>query len=505
MKKLVITRRISQAFFLGLFVYILWSTTYPLEGVFPPEIFFRANPLIILLTSISERIIIPGVSIAVSMLVLTVIFGRFFCGWICPLGTTIDIFGAIKKKRGELKKIRGIRSIKLFILGVICLFAFAGIQIAWVFDPMVIFARFVSLNLIPTFTLALNSFFVAGIKNFNLYGPVYDFYRMLKTSILGIKVYYFSNAPIIFLFFVFILATTFFLSRLWCRALCPLGAIYSLFANFSFLERHVDKCSGCGKCVSDCRMGAIKDDASYIKGECVLCMDCIYDCHAHSTRFAWKGLSGKANNASPENGVTRREFMFLIFLSLFLLGAKRNVARFTGGGGGIGKVIRPPGALREKDFVDRCIRCGNCMKVCITNGLQPVMLQSGLQGLWTPELVPEIGYCEYNCNLCGNVCPTGAIPKLPLEKKKSAKLGLAEIDKKICIAWADNMQCIVCQEHCPISDKAIKLVEEVINGTRIYKPYIDKNLCVGCGICQNKCPVRPVRAIKVTPEGADRA
>lgn len=144
------------------------------------------------------------------------------------------------------------------------------------------------------------------------------------------------------------------------------------------------------------------------------------------------------------------------------------------------------------------------MKVCITNGLQPDIFESGLTGIWTPKLVPEIGYCEYNCTLCGEVCPTGAIPKLPVEVKRKVKLGIAKIDQSLCWPWAEAKECIVCEEHCPIPDKAILLKEEKIGTQKILKPYVDEKLCTGCGICQTKCPVIPVRAIRVYPSKADR-
>jgi MauM/NapG family ferredoxin protein len=161
-------------------------------------------------------------------------------------------------------------------------------------------------------------------------------------------------------------------------------------------------------------------------------------------------------------------------------------------------VIRPPGALPEEEFIDRCIRCGNCMKVCITNGLQPVMFESGIEGVWTPQLVPEIGYCEYNCTLCGHSCPTGAIERLPLEKKRLARLGTAIVDKSICIAWAQHKDCLVCEEHCPVAEKAIKTTTGD-TGDGVLKPVVDPALCIGCGTCQSRCPVRPVRAIRVIP------
>jgi len=252
-------------------------------------------------------------------------------------------------------------------------------------------------------------------------------------------------------------------------------------------------------------MGAIKDDSSYIKGECILCMDCIYDCPQHITAFKWPTLGAKDAGRSDDNGkkgITRRGFMIWLLSSSFLFFGFRKGKKVYNIKG---VVIRPPAALEEDTFIDRCIRCGNCMKVCITNGLQPVLFQTGLSGIWTPQLVPEIGYCEYHCTLCGNVCPTGAIPGVTPQKKIQVRLGLAEIDRKTCLPWSQNIECLVCEEHCPVADKAIKLKEERIGNKVISRPYVDIMQCVGCGICQNKCPVRPERAIKVSPAHAHRS
>jgi polyferredoxin len=473
--------------------------TYPLHGILPPDAFFKIDPLIAIFTSISERMILPGIWLAGVMLILTLVLGRFFCGWACPLGALIDLCGNIRRKKINLSEAKNkkLHSVKYYILAVIALFSFFGIQIAWVADPTVIAARFVSLNFIPFVTSGLDKAFIFLIKHLNFYGPVYDFYRSLKFSFLGIHTYYFSHSWIIFAFFVFICALSAAIRRLWCRAICPLGGLYALVARFSMLSREVKECTGCLRCKNYCRMAAIKSDLSYFKGECILCMDCIYDCPARATGFTWH--FPKKDSGGKVGGLSRRDFIFLMlasFLSLGFINVKKGICP--------ARLIRPPAALKEEEFLNRCLRCGNCMRVCITNGLQPVIFESGIMGIWTPQLVPEIGYCEYDCLLCGNTCPTGAIQPLSLEDKRSVKLGLAKIDRSICIAWARDMECIVCQEHCPVPQKAIKLREYFSGSRTILKPHVDENACVGCGICQNKCPTRPVRAIRVSSENSAR-
>jgi MauM/NapG family ferredoxin protein len=499
--KWIALRRASQAIFLLLFVCVLWSTTHPLNGPLSPQLLFKIDPLIMIFTSLSERIILPGLVFAAAMLAATVVFGRFFCGWMCPLGSTLDLLGCLGRKgikrRKEVDAVNAkVRKPKFFLFAVIAVSAAAGLQLAWVFDPLVITARFISLNFIPAVTLSIDKFFIWLISGLDLRGPVYDLYRSLKSSVLGINVYFFSHSFYIFLFFAAICASALAVPRLWCRSLCPLGAIYALTAKAAFLRRTFESCKNCGVCKSNCRMGAIKDDAGYSKGECILCMDCIYDCPENITRFSWPSAGREGSGPPPDrDGMTRRDFLLLSALTVSSLGFEFNRKRLRRPR----NVIRPPAALEEAEFLDRCIRCGNCMKVCPTNGLQPVSFQSGIEGVWTPQLVPEIGYCEYNCTLCGRTCPTGAIRGVTLERKHETILGLAQVDRSICIAWAENKQCVVCEEHCPVSDKAIKLKREAVSGIEVLRPIVDVNLCVGCGTCQNKCPVRPVRAIRVSP------
>ncbi|RQW05059.1 MAG: 4Fe-4S dicluster domain-containing protein, partial [Calditrichaeota bacterium] len=140
---------------------------------------------------------------------------------------------------------------------------------------------------------------------------------------------------------------------------------------------------------------------------------------------------------------------------------------------------------------------------------QPGGFDVSLLNLWTPVAIMREGYCEYNCNLCGKVCPTGAILDLPLEIKKQTPMGLAYFDKDLCIPFERHEDCIVCEEHCPTPDKAIKfdIKDAKLSDGSIRKvkyPYVVRELCIGCGICEEKCPLPNAPGVFVTRENEMR-
>jgi len=163
--------------------------------------------------------------------------------------------------------------------------------------------------------------------------------------------------------------------------------------------------------------------------------------------------------------------------------------------------IRPPGAVADEAFLGKCIRCGECMKVCPTNAIQPALLEMGLDGMWSPLLKMRLGYCEYQCNMCTTVCPTEAIAKLTLEKKQKTKIGLSVVEKDRCLPYAYGTNCQRCYDQCPLPDKAISMVESTVavgsRMLRIKQPQVNSKLCTGCGVCENKCPVDGQAAIRV--------
>jgi ferredoxin len=163
--------------------------------------------------------------------------------------------------------------------------------------------------------------------------------------------------------------------------------------------------------------------------------------------------------------------------------------------------LRPPGVV-DADFLTACIRCGACVRACPTAALSPAVLDAGWEGVWSPVLVPRLGYCDYSCNACGQICPVRAIPPLTLEAKRLQVIGIAYIDQNRCIAWADHTDCIVCEEMCPLPEKAITLELTNARGTNggeveVKLPRVDRLRCIGCGICEYKCPVAGEAAIRV--------
>ena len=494
-------RRISQAVFFVLFFGLFLWTAYPLRKFIAVDLFFRLDPLIAVTAGIAARKIITKLIFAFLLLALTVIFGRFFCGWICPLGFIIDLVNKIFPVKKSGKKYISLKSIKYVLLFIVLVAALFSVQIAGFFDPFSILLKSTTIIIYPVFVYAVEGIFNALVHIPFLENPVYAVWDSLTGTVLPAAQRYFTGSLLISIIFIVILSMALFQRRFWCRNICPLGALYGLFSRFSLYKRKVsDKCISCGICSTRCRMGAISNDyISTDTAECILCMDCTDNCPTNAVTF---GFSVSDKNSKPEVDLNRRR---ILFAGVAGIAAASVVSRAVSKPSVKGTVVRPPGSVEESSFLDLCIRCGECVRICSTSGggLQHSLLESGLQGLWSPVLVPEMGYCEYNCNLCGKVCPTGAISALSLEQRQKVKMGTAHFDKTRCIPWYYGEDCMVCEEHCPLPDKAIKFrTSEVttINGDKavVNLPYVVEENCIGCGICVNRCPVDGKKGIFLT-------
>ena len=182
------------------------------------------------------------------------------------------------------------------------------------------------------------------------------------------------------------------------------------------------------------------------------------------------------------------------------------------------KVIRPPGSVAEDEFLQRCIKCDQCIRVCPTNVLQPALFEAGVEGLWTPIMISKMGWCELNCTLCSQVCPTGAIREISIAEKLGAgpfeaqgpiKTGTAFYNRGRCLPWSMDTECVVCEEVCPTSPKSIftrnvEITDRWGAVKELKRPFIDAEKCIGCGICEHECPVKDDPAVYVTAIGESR-
>jgi polyferredoxin len=487
-------RRISQVLFLLFFLYLFFQAAFPYDKWLPSDLFLRSSPLVAIATFLTTKKFIGTFVIAIIILVLSTALGRYFCGWLCPLGTTIDFSDWLSRKfrKNKPNPTRKLRSWKFSILIIVLIAALFSVQLIWFFDPIVIMTRTVTTSIYPLFAFLLESSMnlLLGIDIFqNTLFSIYDF---LRKTVLPLEQLFFQQSLLFAVILIGIMLFSLISRRFWCRYFCPLGALFGFFSSFR-LTRGIfvasDKCIDCGKCQRECKMDAINDDyRSHSRIECIECMSCVAVCptDAISYKLSFKFTPQKFD-------VSRRRFVYSSVGSIVTLGLIKTGFHNTLTAG---LVVRPPGALLETEFLDRCVRCQECVKICSSTGgcLQPSMLESGWEGIWSPIVNARHGYCEYNCNLCGQVCPSQAIHPLDLDTKKRVRMGMAYFDKNRCIPWYRGEDCLVCEEHCPLPEKAIKFdIREARrpDGTmRIVKfPYVDESLCIGCGICVTKCPV----------------
>jgi len=501
-------RRISQILFLLFFFLLFIIARYPYEHWLPSDLFLRASPLIGIATMIATRKFIATAIIGLVILGLTIPLGRFFCGWICPMGTIIDISDKLvrrKKPRLRQRESTRFRSYKFFILIAVFVTSIFSLQFIWFFDPIALLTRTTTTVLFPVFVFLINGIFNFSFNLGILEDQIYSAYDLAQSAFLPVAQPQFFNSILITLIFIAILSLGLVSRRFWCRNLCPLGALLGIFSKYRILKRSVSTaCTSCAICQRECKMNAIEDD--YVTNntvECIECMNCVDSCKPKAVTYTF-GLSKGENKID----LSRRKFIQATATGVAGLAVMKTTAINIYQKG---TAIRPPGSLVEDEFLDRCIRCQECVRICSTTGacLQPSTLQSGLEGFWSPIAVMRNGYCEYNCNLCGQVCPTGAIQNLALEEKQKIKMGRAQFDRNRCIPWYRHEDCLVCEEHCPTPDKAIKFdireVQQPDGSTRVVKfPYVDEKLCIGCGICETKCPVVGVPGIYVTTENEER-
>ncbi|MBM4016967.1 MAG: 4Fe-4S binding protein [Planctomycetes bacterium] len=503
-------RRLVQAaafvLFLALFFHVAWpyggkdydafrrSKEFFLEA----EAFLALDPLVSVSAAVAARTWVWSLAWAGVLLAACLVFPRGFCGYICPLGTLIDLCDwafnrRIRRARGGLGG--GARHARYYVLAAVMASAALGVLISGYVAAIPVLLRGMAFIASPVqLGLAKGWYLVPPVGA----GQIVSAALFLGVLALGLA------AP-----------------RFWCRYVCPSGAVFSAANLLRVCERRVDaSCIGCGKCVKACPFQAIRPDFSTRAAECTFCQTCGGSCPvgaiSFTSRWAPAASARESPAAPPDARLSRRGLLGgAAFGAAAAVGLKHG--RLVGGAAAAGgqPPVRPPGSVPEPEFLRLCIRCGECFQACPNNVLQPMGAGGGLDALWTPYVAADWSGCEPSCNNCGQVCPTGAIRALVIEEKRAVRMGLAVIDATSClphIGFEGN--CRLCVDECIAAGyNAIDLVRinvaldtdgTPIEGSGNLVPVVDAAKCVGCGMCQMRCHKINVAAEKMLDEAAIR-
>jgi len=516
--RLTQVRIASQAFFFALFVLAVWATWTSRLGGYPVSALLELDPLVMISTVLATGYFYKLLGWGLIIVVITFLFGRVFCNWICPYGTLHQFIGWLFDNRSGTQRIEHNRYHPMqflkysILIGFLLMSAMGALQIG-LLDPIVMMYRAMATFFAPILDTVFGRL-GGATENMGVDSSLLDTLKFAP----GVEHRIFIGSFWIGMIFLFFVLMNLWKPRFFCRFVCPLGALLGVMASKSVfrINRIVEKCTDCNLCLLRCE-GASDPQAQLRQAECFACMNCIDDCPENALEFT--ALRQDRKQVRPYPDLSRRKVVFAGALGLVAAPALRNDGRVNDENFSA-KMIRPPGSVEESEFLERCIKCDQCLNVCPTNVLQPATLQEGgIEAVWTPVMNFRIAHCQLKCTLCSEVCPTGAIRKIevaeklgegPYRERGPVRLGTAFIDTTRCLPWANQVPCVVCEEVCPVAPKAIQTHDEETKDVFgkmviLYKPFIVPDLCIGCGICEAECPVQDQPAVYVTAVGESRS
>ena len=443
------------------------------------ELFLAMDPLVSISTAIAAKAWVWSLAIAGVTLLVALAIPRGFCGYVCPLGTTIDLFDWAVSRRLSRFRVNAAGwwvRLKYMLLGATLVAALFGVLLSGFVAAIPVITRAAAFVLTP---LA-----IGWTRDWHQIPPIGTQHLLSLTL------------------FVAILGLGLLQPRFWCKYACPSGALFSLGNLFRVSERKVEaSCIHCGHCINVCPFDAIKADFTTRTLDCTFCQTCGGVCPTHSIRFVdrwaasdWKDAGDPAREAIAATAAFSRGHSRAVAGAV--AGAAATIA--TEPRASADKpIVRPPGSVPEPQFLQLCIRCGECYQACPNSVLQPLGLERGLNSLWTPFVAADWSGCEPSCCNCGHVCPTGAIRALPLEEKRVAHMGLAVVDPTTCLPFVGKDACQLCVDECQRAGyDAIEFLRvgtqfaadgQPIEDTGLLAPVVRADRCVGCGLCQTRC------------------
>ena len=465
------------------------------RGIVPSKLF---GPLLYLQFIPSMlKFIIAGVVTSTGFIVvfgLTLLTGRTYCSFLCPLGILQDVIsrigGMFKRRFRKYGYKKPYTILRYFILiltaGILIL---GGVYVLSILDPYSTFGRFMTYFVKPV-VLLLNNLLASILGKF-------DIYSVFKVDIKAFEPIAYA-IPAAFLILIGFLAFRY--GRLYCNTVCPVGTFLGLISKVSLfrIKFDEDKCNRCGRCAMACKSSCIDFLNKHIDvSRCVDCFNCIDTCNEKAIGYGLVKI--RSSKPAVEPDASRRNF---ITGSLILLASGTQILRAQDATPVPSKEstvkedrlypVSPPGSSGIAAFTERCTACNLCVNACPTSVLQPSVSEYGYAGIMQPRMDYHSGFCNYECTLCTEICPTGAIMPLMLEAKKLTQIGKAVFIKENCIVNTEKTNCGACSEHCPT--KACYMVPFEGN---LLIPEIKDDICIGCGACEHACPTKPFKAIFV--------